>query len=127
MIRLRPLVKLLMTSVALLTASCICMQAGTLALYPGATLDQRYEKEKVPMPNSKIISKQYITADSYDKVTAYYKKLAPEATEWTINEQHQKRMAFREKGDQKNSTTIMWSDADPKDKGKTFILVNTNQ
>ncbi len=124
MIRPRPHVKL-MTGTALLVASCFCM-AGSLALYPGATLDQEYEKEKVTI-NSKIVSKQYITVDSYDKVTAYYKKLAPEATEWTINEQHEKRMAFREKGDQKNSTTIMWSDADPKDRGTTFILVNTNQ
>ncbi len=123
MIRPRPHVKL-MTGAALFVASCFCV-AGTLALYPGATLDQEYEKEKVTF--SKIVSKQYITADSYDKVIAYYRKLAPEATEWTLNEQHEKRMAFREKGDGKNSTTIMWSDADPKDKGKTFILVNTNQ
>ena len=122
MIRPRPHIKL-MIGVALLVASYFCM-AGSLALYPGATLDQEYEKEKVTF-NSKFVSKQYITADSYDKVTAYYKKLAPEAPEWTINEQHEKRMAFREKGDQKNATTIMWSDVDPKEKGKTFILVNT--
>jgi hypothetical protein len=101
------------------------MWAGTLALYPGATLDQQYEKEKVPM--GKIVSKQYITVDSFEKVTAYYKKLAPEAKEWTLNNQHDKRMAFRQKGDEKNSTTVMWSDEDPKDKGKTFIMVNTNQ
>ena len=122
MIRPRPHIKL-MIGVALLVASYFCM-AGSLALYPGATLDQEYEKEKVTI-NSKLVSKQYITADSYDKVIAYYKKLAPEVPVWTINEQHEKRMAFREKGDQKNATTIMWSDVDPKEKGKTFILVNT--
>ena len=114
----------LMTGAAFLIASCFCM-AGSLALYPGAALDQKYEKEKVTF-NSKFVSKQYITANSYDKVTAYYKKLAPEAPEWTINEQHEKRMAFREKGDQKNATTVMWSDADSNEKGKTFILVNTS-
>ena len=122
MIRPRPHVKL-MIGAALLVASYFCM-AGSLALYPGATLDQEYEKEKVTI-NSKLVSKQYITADSYDKVIAHYKKLAPEVPVWTINEQHEKRMAFREKGDQKNATTVMWSDVDPKEKGKTFILVNT--
>ena len=124
MITLKPLSKLMMGG-ALLTVSCFCMWAGTLALYPGATLDQQYEKEKVPM--GKIVSKQYITPDSFEKVTAFYKKLAPEAKEWTLNNQHDKRMAFRQKGDEKNSTTVMWSDGDPKDKGKTFIMVNTNQ
>jgi hypothetical protein len=121
---LKPLSKL-MVGAALLTASCSCIRAGTLALYPGATLDQQYEKEKVPM--GKIVSKQYITADSFEKVTEYYKKLAPEAKEWTLINQHDKRMAFRQKGDEKNSTTVMWSDEDPKDKAKTFIMVNTNQ
>ena len=120
MIKLRPLAR--MSAIALLAGPSYCLLAGALTLYPGAALDQKYEREKVPM--GKIVSKQYITTDSYDKVTAYYKKLASPVPVWTINEEHQKRMAFREKGDQKNSTAILWSDEVPGDRGKTFILVN---
>jgi len=34
-------------------------------------------------------------------------------------------MSFREKGDEKNVTTVEWSDEVGEDKSKTFILVNT--
>ena len=69
--------------------------------------------------------KQYFTSDSFDKVVEYYKKLAPEATGSTINTKTRRRIAFREKGDEKNSTTVEWSDEVGEDKRKTFILVDT--
>ncbi len=110
----------------LLVASSICMLlAGTLALYPGARLDQEFERDHLRSPNSEL--KQYFTSDSFDKVIAYYKKLAPEAAGSTINTKSRRRMAFREKGDEKNSTTVEWSDEAGEDKSKTFILVNTSK
>jgi hypothetical protein len=116
----------LLARVAILAASTICMLlGGTLALYPGAKLDQEYEREK--FRNPKIESKQYITLDPFDKVAAFYKKLAPVAPEWTIDQPGHKRMAFREKGDEKNSTTVEWSNEDAADKNKTFIIVNSSK
>jgi hypothetical protein len=105
------------------TFSFCILLGSTIALYPGAKLDQEYERGK--FNNPKVDSKQYITPDSFEKVISYYKKLAPEAPEWTMNQTGHKRMAFRERGDQKNSTTVEWSNEDPKDKDKTFIIVNS--
>ena len=34
-------------------------------------------------------------------------------------------MSFREKGDEKNVTTVEWSNEAGEDKTKTFIVVNT--
>ena len=108
---------------AILTASCLhVLLAGTLPVYPGAQLDQEFERRKLRLP--KIESKQYITRDSFDKVDAYYRKLAPQVREDTIDQKGHKRFSFREMGDDRNSTTIEWSNEDPKDKDKTFILVN---
>ena len=101
------------------------LMSGTIALYPGAKLDQEFEREKTRNP--KMETKQYITLDSFDKVAAFYKKLAPVAPEWTINQAGHKRLAFREKGDERNSTTIEWSTEDSADKDKTFIIVNTGK
>jgi len=111
---------------AILTACTFCvLVAGALAVYPGAKLDQEYEREK--LKNPKVDSKQYITLDAFDKVADYYKKLAPVAPEWTINQPGHKRLAFRTKGDEKNATTIEWSNEDAADKNKTFIIVNTDK
>jgi len=109
---------------AMLMASTLwILVAGPLALYPGAQLDQEFEREHLRNPKTEL--KQYFTADSFDKVIAYYKKLAPEAPGSTINTKTRRRMAFRDKGDEKNSTTVEWSDEVGEDKSKTFILVNT--
>jgi hypothetical protein len=111
---------------SILTATCFCiLMSGTIALYPGAKLDLEFEREKIRNP--KMETKQYITLDSFDKVAAFYKKLAPVAPEWTINQTAHKRLAFREKGDERNSTTIEWSTEDAADKDKTFIIVNTGK
>ena len=67
----------------------------------------------------------FFAGSSFDKVIAYYKKLAPEAPGSTINTKTRRRMAFRDKGDEKNSTTVEWSDEAGEDKSKTFILVDT--
>lgn len=109
---------------AILMASTLgILVAGSLALYPGAKLDQEFERDHLRSPKSEL--KQYFTTDSFDKVVAYYKKLAPEAPESTINTKTRRRIAFREKGDEKNSTTVEWSDEAGEDKSKTFILVDT--
>ena len=104
------------------STSCILL-AGTLALYPGAKLDQEFERDHLRNPKSDL--KQYFTSDSFDKVVAHYKKIAPEAAGSTINTKGRRRIAFRDKGDEKNSTTIEWSDEAGEDKTKTFILVDT--
>jgi hypothetical protein len=109
---------------AILAASTLwILVASPLALYPGAQLDQEFEREHLRNPKSEL--KQYITADSFDKVIAFYKKIAPEASGSTINTKTHRRMAFRDKGDEKNSTTVEWSDEAGDDKSKTFILVDT--
>src|SRR4051794_12325423 len=82
----------------LMASSCCILLAGSLALYPGAKLDQEFERDHLRMPKSEL--KQYFTPDSFDKVIAYYKKLAPEAQGSTINTKTRRRMAFREKGDE---------------------------
>jgi hypothetical protein len=109
---------------AFLMAVFLCiLTAGSIALYPGAKLDQEFERDHLRMPKSEL--KQYFTSDSFDKVVAYYRKLAPEAPGSTINTKTRRRIAFREKGDEKNSTTVEWSDEPGEDKTKTFILVDT--
>jgi hypothetical protein len=109
---------------AMLMAASFCiLVAGSIALYPGAKLDQEFERDHMRSPKSDL--KQYFTSDSFDKVVAYYKKLAPEAQGSTINTKTRRRIAFREKGDEKNSTTVEWSDEPGEDKTKTFILVDT--
>lgn len=115
----------LLACAALFAVSSLCVLAAPLAVYPGAKLDQEFEREKVKQPNGE--TKQYITLDSFDKVATYYKKLAPVAPEWTIDQPAHKRMAFRDKGDEKNATTIEWSTEDAADKDKTFIIVNTTK
>jgi len=107
----------------LMVASFYVLLAGSIALYPGAKLDQEFERDHLRMPKSEL--KQYFTSDSFDKVVAYYKKLAPEAPGSTINTKTRRRIAFREKSDEKNSTTVEWSDEPGEDKTKTFILVDT--
>jgi hypothetical protein len=115
---------MLAARIAMLMSSTVCiLVAGTLALYPGAKLDQEFERDHLRLP--KIELKQYFTSDSFDKVVAHYRKLAPEAPGSTINTKTRRRIAFREKGDEKNSTTVEWSDEAGEDKSKTFILVNT--
>ena len=115
---------MLAARMAILMASTFgILVAGSLALYPGAKLDQEFERDHLRSPKSEL--KQYFTTDSFDKVVAYYKKLAPEAPESTINTKTRRRIAFREKGDEKNSTTVEWSDEAGEDKSHTFILVNT--
>jgi hypothetical protein len=115
---------MLAARMAMLTASTFCiLVAGSLALYPGAKLDQEFERDHLRTPKSEL--KQYFTSDSFDKVVGFYKKLAPEAPESTINTKTRRRMSFREKGDEKNSTTVEWSDEAGEDKSKTFILVDT--
>ena len=115
---------MLAARMAILMASTFgILVAGSLALYPGAKLDQEFERDHLRLPKSEL--KQYFTTDSFDKVVAYYKKLAPEAPESTINTKTRRRIAFREKGDEKNSTTVEWSDEAGEDKSKTFILVDT--
>ena len=115
---------MLAARMAILMASTFgILLAGSLALYPGAKLDQEFERDHLRLPKSEL--KQYFTTDSFDKVVAYYKKLAPEAPESTINTKTRRRIAFREKGDEKNSTTVEWSDEAGEDKSKTFILVDT--
>jgi hypothetical protein len=110
--------------IALVTASSFCvLVAGTLALYPGARLDQEFERNHFSPPKMEL--KQYFTSDSFDQVVAYYKKLALEAPGSTINTKTRRRISFREKGDEKNVTTVEWSDEVGEDKSKTFILVNT--
>jgi tRNA A37 threonylcarbamoyladenosine biosynthesis protein TsaE len=56
---------------------------------------------------------------------AYYKKVGVEAPGSTIDTKTRRRMSFREKGDEKNVTTVEWSDEAGEDKSHTFILVNT--
>jgi hypothetical protein len=115
---------MLAARMAMLMASTFCiLVAGTLALYPGAKLDQEFERDHLRNPKTEL--KQYFTSDSFDKVVAYYRKLAPEAPGSTINTKTRRRIAFREKGDEKNSTTVEWSDEVGEDKSKTFILVDT--
>jgi len=115
---------LLAARMAILVASPLwILMAAPLALYPGAQLDQEFERDHLRNPKSEL--KQYFTSDSFDKVTAYYKKLAPEAAGSTINTKTRRRMAFRDKGDEKNSTTVEWSNEAGEDQGKTFILVDT--
>jgi hypothetical protein len=111
--------------IVILTASTSwLLAAAALALYPGAKLDQDYERTKLKLP--KIDSKQYMTLDPFEKVAAFYKNLAPVAPEWTINQKDHQRLAFRKKGDE-DSTTIEWSTEDSADKNKTFIIVNTRK
>lgn len=110
--------------IAILAASTFWwLMAAPLALYPGAKLDQEFEREHLRNPKSEL--KQYFTPDSFDKVTAYYKKLAPEAAGSTIDTKTRRRMAFRDKGDEQNSTTVEWSNEAGEDQSKTFILVDT--
>jgi len=109
---------------AILVASTFwILMAAPLSLYPGAKLDQEFEREHLRNPKSEL--KQYFTSDSFDKVIAYYKKLAPEAAGSTIDTKTRRRMAFRDKGDEKNSTTVEWSNEAGEDQSKTFILVDT--
>jgi hypothetical protein len=110
--------------IALVTASSFCvLVAGPLALYPGAQLDQEFERDHFSPPKMEL--KQYFTSDSFAQVVAYYKKLGLEAPGSTIDTKTRRRMSFREKGDEKNVTTVEWSDEAGEDKGHTFILVNT--
>jgi|SRR5882724_9060895 len=114
----------LIARIAILIISAFCiLVAGSLTLYPGAKLDEEFERDHLRLPKSEL--KQYFTSDSFDKVVAYYKKLAPEASGSTLNTKTHRRMAFREKGDERNSTTVEWSDEADEDKTKTFILVDT--
>ena len=69
--------------------------------------------------------KRYFTSDSFVQVVAYYKKLGLEAPGSTIDTKTRRRISFREKGDEKNVTTVEWSDEAGEDRSKTFILVNT--
>ena len=108
---------------ALMASSLCILMAGALAVYPGAKLDQEFERDHMRNPKSEL--KQYFTSDFFDKVVAYYRKLAPETTESTLNTKTRRRLSFRAKGDQKNSTTVEWSDEAGEDKTKTFILVDT--
>lgn len=63
-------------AIALLTASSFCvLMAGPLAVYPGAKLDQDFERNHLRLPT--IDTKQYFTSDSFDSVVAYYKTLTP--------------------------------------------------
>ncbi len=115
---------MLMARIAVLTASTFCiLVAGSLPLYPGAKLDEEFERDHLRLPKMEL--KQYFTSDSFDQVVAHYKRLAPEAPGSTLNTKTHRRIAFREKGDEKNSTTVEWSDEAGEDKSKTFILVNT--
>ena len=110
--------------IALFTASSFCvLVAGPLALYPGAQLDQEFERDHFSPPKMEL--KQYFTSDSFVQVVAYYKKLGLEAPGSTIDTKTRRRMSFREKGDEKNVTTVEWSDEAGEDKNHTFILVNT--
>jgi hypothetical protein len=110
--------------IALLTASSFCvLVAGPLALYPGAQLDQQFERDHFSPPKTEL--KRYFTSDSFVKVVAYYKKLGLEAPGSTIDTKTRRRISFREKGDEKNVTTVEWSDEAGEDKSRTFILVNT--
>jgi hypothetical protein len=115
---------MLAARMAILVASTFwILMAAPLSLYPGAKLDQEFEREHLRNPKSEL--KQYFTSDSFDKVIAYYKKLAPEAAGSTIDTKTRRRMAFRDKGDEKNSTTVEWSNEAGEDQSKTFILVDT--
>jgi hypothetical protein len=112
--------------IALLTASSFCvLVAGPLAVYPGAKLDQDFERNHLRLPT--IDTKRYFTSDSFDRVVAYYKKLTPAAPENAIDTKTRRRLSFREKGDEKNVTTVEWSDEAGEDKSKTFIVVNTTK
>ena len=86
-------------------------------------MDQEFERDHLRSPKSEL--RQYFTSDSFDKVVEYFKKLALEASGSTINTKTCRRMAFREKGDEKNSTTVEWSDESGEDKTKTFSLVDS--
>jgi hypothetical protein len=113
-----------MVRLGFLTLSSFCvLVAGPLALYPGAQLDQEFEHDHINPPRMEL--KQYFTSDSFVQVVAYYKKLGLEAPGSTIETKTRRRMSFREKGDEKNVTTVEWSDEAGEDKSKTFILVNT--
>ena len=110
--------------VAVFIASTIgVLMASTLALYPGAKVDPEFQDLS---RSRKSELKQYYTSDSFDKVAAYYKKLgAFQGTESFIDTKTRRRITFREKRDDKNATTIEWSDESGEDKTKTFILVDS--
>ena len=111
-------------AITLLTVSSFCvLLAGPLAVYPGAKLDQDFERNHLRLPT--IDTRQYYTSDSFDSVVAYYTKLAPAAPQNGIDTKTRRRLSFREKGDDKNVTTVEWSDEAGEDKSKTFIVVNT--
>jgi hypothetical protein len=111
-------------AIALLTASSFCvLVAGPLAVYPGAQLDRDFERDHLRLP--KIDTKQYFTSDSFDSVVAYYKKLTPASPQNAIDTKTRRRLSFREKGDEKNVSTVEWSNEAGEDKTKTFIIVNT--
>ncbi len=109
---------------AVLMASTLCvLMASTLALYPGAKVDPEFQD----LPRSrKSELRQYYTSDSFDKVAAYYRKLGGlQGSESFIDTKTRRRITFREKRDDKNATTIEWSDESGEDKTKTFILVDS--
>jgi hypothetical protein len=111
-------------AIALLASSSFCvLVAGPLALYPGATLDQDFERHHLRLP--KMDTKQYFTSDSFDSVVAYYEKLTPASPQNAIDTKTRRRLSFREKGDEKNVSTVEWSNEAGEDKSKTFIIVNT--
>jgi hypothetical protein len=116
---------LLVRAVVAAASTLSILTGAVLPLYPGAKLDIDYERTKLKLP--KIESKQYITTDSFDKVTAFYKKLAPVSPEWTLDTPGNKRLSFREKGDRENSTTVEWSTDVPANRDKVFIVVNTRK
>jgi hypothetical protein len=110
--------------IVLLTASSVCvLLAGPLAVYPGAKLDQEFERNHLSIPN--IETKQYFTSDSFDTVVAYYKKLTPPSPLNVVDTKTFRRLTFREKRDEKNVTTVQWSYEAGEGKSKTFIIVNT--
>lgn len=99
------------------------LMSSTLALYPGAKVDPEFQDLS---RSRKSELKQYYTSDSFDKVAAYYRKLgAFQGTESFIDTKTRRRITFREKRDDKNATTIEWSDESGEDKTKTFILVDS--
>ena len=110
--------------VAVLMASTLCvLMAGTLALYPGAKVDPEFQDLS---RSQKSELRQYYTSDSFDKVAAYYRKLGGlQGSESFIDTKTRRRITFREKRDDKNATTIEWSDESGEDKTKTFILVDS--
>jgi hypothetical protein len=110
--------------IALVTASSVCvLLAGPLAVYPRAKLDQDFERTHLRLPT--IDTKQYFTSDSFDTVVAYYKTLTPASPQNAIDSKTRRRLSFREKGDEKNVSTVEWSNEAGEDSTKTFIFVNT--